>query len=230
MTLILAIPASDGLVMASDGQITTGLVRTTGKKIYRLNERSVWAGSGELALIQRIQERIGTLPTARPLVHLRDDIGQLVKQCISELIELDFRASYFCQDPETLLKLHPADFIFAEFSQEPLILHISVDGVPEWVQQAPFATGSGDLFAYALLRKYQGKSLNLKRASVLAYKVMEEAIAVDAYGLGPPIDLWQVSQTAATNLAEAEISGLAEAARTLRDAEVQLLLDEVAGV
>jgi len=31
MTLILAIPASDGLVMASDGQITTGLVRTTGK-------------------------------------------------------------------------------------------------------------------------------------------------------------------------------------------------------
>jgi hypothetical protein len=32
------------------------------------------------------------------------------------------------------------------------------------------------------------------------------------------------------NLAEAEISGLAEAARTLRDAEIQLLLDEVAGV
>lgn len=230
MTLILAIPASDGIVMASDGQVTTDLVRTTGKKIYRLNEHAVWAASGELALIQRIQERIGTLPAARPLVRLRDDIGQLVKQCITELIQLDFRSSFFAQDPDTLLKLHPADFIFAEFSQEPLILHITVEGVPEWVQQAPFATGSGDLFAYALLRKYQGKSLNLKRASVLAYKVMEEAIAVDAYGLGLPIDLWQISQMGVTNLSDAEISSLAEDARALRDAEIQLLLDEVAGV
>jgi predicted proteasome-type protease len=30
MTLILAIPASDGLVMASDGQINTGLGCTAG--------------------------------------------------------------------------------------------------------------------------------------------------------------------------------------------------------
>lgn len=229
MTLILAIPASDGLVMASDGQITTGLVRTTGKKIYLLNDHAVWAASGELALIQRIQERIGTLSTVRPLAHLRDDIGQLVKQCISELIQLDFRASFFAEDPETLLKLHPADFIFAEFAEEALILHITVDGVPEWVNEAPFATGSGDLFAYALLRKYQGKSLNLNRASVLAYKVMEEAIAVDAYGLGPPIDVWQISRDGVTNLSEAQIAELAEAARTLREAEVQLLLGEGCG-
>jgi ATP-dependent protease HslVU (ClpYQ) peptidase subunit len=31
MTLILAIPAADGIVMASDGQITIGEVRTLGK-------------------------------------------------------------------------------------------------------------------------------------------------------------------------------------------------------
>jgi 20S proteasome alpha/beta subunit len=229
MTLILAIPASDGLVMASDGQVTTGLVRTTGKKIYRLSEQAVWAASGELALIQRIEERIGTLSTVRPLKHLRDDIGLIVKQCMDELIQLDFRSSFFSQDPDTLLKLHPADFIFAEFVEEPVILHVTVDGVPEWVDQAPFATGSGDLFAYALLRKYQGRSLTLKRASVLAYKVMEEAIAVDAYGLGPPIDLWQITQAGVTNLAEAEVTALAGEARALRDAEIQLLLGGIPG-
>ena len=32
MTLILAIPAADGIVMAADGQITIGEVRTPGKK------------------------------------------------------------------------------------------------------------------------------------------------------------------------------------------------------
>ncbi len=225
MTLILAIPATDGIVMASDGQVTTGLVRTSGKKIFRLNEHSAWAAAGELALIQRLRERMVNLPTARALAQLRDDLGQVVRQCITELIQLDFRSSYFSQDPETLLKLHPADFIFAEFLNQSQILHITVDGVPEWVHEAPFATGSGDLFAYALLRKYEGKSLDLARASILAYKVMEEAIAVDAYGLGQPIDVWQLSQAGVKNLSEEEITALAEAAGSLREAEIQLLLD-----
>ena len=225
MTLILAIPATDGLVLASDGQITTGLVRAPGKKIYPLGEKAAWAASGELALVQRLEEKMGALPVGRSLVHLRDDIGQMVKQGLTELMQLDFRASYFAQDPDTLVKLHPADFVFAEFSQGPHILHITADGVPEWVNEAPFASGSGDLFAYALLRKYQGRSLNLERAAVLAYKVMEEAIAVDAYGLGPPIDVWQVTEKGVRNLTAAEVEELAARAGRLREGEIRLLLD-----
>ncbi len=225
MTLILAIPAADGVVLASDGQVTTGLVRAPGKKIYQVDGRLAWAAAGELALIQRVAERIGALPAGRSLAALRDDIGQVVKQCSTELINLDFRASFFAQDPDTLLKLHPADFVFAEFAGTPRILHITVDGVPEWVQEAPFALGSGDLFAYALLRKYQGRDLTLTRAAVLAYKVMEEAIAVDAYGLGPPIDVWQIGADGVRSLSEGEIAVLARAAQKLREAEIRLLLD-----
>ncbi len=225
MTLVLVVPAVDGIVMASDGQVTTGLVRAPGKKIYPLGSRAAWAAAGELALIQRVAERLQGLPADRSLAKLRDDIGQVVKQCITELIQLDFRASFFAQDPETLLKLHPADFVFAEFDRTPLILHITVDGVPEWINEAPFAAGSGDLFAYALLRKYQGRNINLERAQVLAYKVMEEAIAVDAYGLGPPIDVWHITGTGIRNLKEDEKEALAAAARKLREAEIGLLLN-----
>lgn len=225
MTLIVAIPAMDGVVLASDGQVTTGLVRAPGKKIHGLGDAMAWAASGELALIQRVAERLGALPSIRSLSHLRDDLGQVVKQCITELINLDFRASFFAQDPDTLLKLHPADFVFAEFAQGPRVLHITVDGVPEWIE-GPFASGSGDLFAYALLRKYQGRDLKLARARVLAYKVMEEAVSVDAYGLGPPIDVWEVAEQGVRNLAEPEIAGLAAAALSLRQREIQLLLDE----
>lgn len=225
MTLVLAIPASDGVVMASDGQVTTGLVRAPGKKIFPLGSRAAWAAAGELALIQRVAERLQGLPEGRSLTRLRDEIGQIVKQSITELIQLDFRASFFAQDPETLLKLHPADFVFAEFDQGPLILHITVDGVPEWINEAPFAAGSGDLFAYALLRKYQGRNISLERAQVLAYKVMEEAIAVDAYGLGPPIDVWQITAAGIRNLSEAEKEGLRAAAQKLREAEIGLLLN-----
>jgi len=224
MTLIVAIPARDGVVLASDGQMTTGLVRAPGKKIYRLSETVVWAASGELALVQRVAERLETLPSGRPLTHLRDELGQVVKHCITELIQLDFRASFFSQDPDTLLKLHAADFVFAEFTHGSHILHITVDGVPEWIE-GPFASGSGDLFAYALLRKYQGCELNLPKARILAYKVMEEAVSVDAYGLGPPIDVWDVSALGVRNLTEAEIADLAAAAQDLREREIRLLLE-----
>jgi|UniRef100_A0A7C5AK63 20S proteasome alpha/beta subunit len=224
MTLIVAIPATDGVVLASDGQITTGLVRAPGKKIHRLGDNMAWAASGELALIQRVAERLGSLSLARSLPQLRDELGQVVKQCITELINLDFRASFFAQDPETLLKLHPGDFVFAEFDRKPRILHITVDGVPEWIE-GPFASGSGDLFAYALLRKYQGRDLGLAKARILAYKVMEEAVSVDAYGLGPPIDLWEITAEGARNLTEGEITALMAAAQALRQREIMLLLE-----
>jgi len=227
MTLILAITASDGIVMASDGQITIGEVRTPGKKIYRLNDRSVWAAAGELALIQRVQERIGTLPADLALANMRDQIGHMIKQCVTELVQLDFRTQFLPLDQDRLLQLHFADFIFAEFPKKTEILHVSVQGSPEWIQDRPFAAGSGDLFAYALLQKYQGQNLDLKRAAILAYKVIEETIEVGAYGLGPPIDVWQITLEGVKNLSEAETASLAEAAHALREKEIQLLISSL---
>jgi len=57
MTIILAIPAKDGLIIASDGQITSGGVRTAGRKIKGLNSRAIWAASGRDPAIQRVEEK-----------------------------------------------------------------------------------------------------------------------------------------------------------------------------
>ena len=84
--------------------------------------------------------------------------------------------------------------------------------------------GNGDLFAYALLQKYQGRRLTLEKAAILAYKVIEEAIEVGAYGLGPPIDVWQVTEKGLKNLAADELADLAAAAHELREREIQLLI------
>ncbi len=65
MTLILSMAAADGLVLASDSQITSGEVRTPGSKIHRLNDRCLWARAGELALIQRVGEHLDSLPQTR---------------------------------------------------------------------------------------------------------------------------------------------------------------------
>jgi len=223
MTLILALPTYDGIVMASDSQVTAGMVRATHQKILRLNERCLWAASGELALIQRVEERLNMLPRSSSLQQLKDQICQIVNQCVTELLQLDFRTRFLPQDPNVLLQLHPGDFVFAEFVSSPSILHILINGTPEWIKNRPFASGSGDMFAYALLQKYQGLELDMDRGAILAYKVLEEAIAVGAYGLGPPIDIWKISNSGVKKLSDSEKAALEDASRALRQAEIELL-------
>ena len=229
MTLILGLATVDGIVLASDGQLTSGEVRSPGKKIFPLNDKILWASAGELSLIQRLQERLPILPLETPLANLRDQIGEFIKDCVSELLQMDFRSQFLALDQDRLVQLHLADFIFAEFTKKPELLHINVFGSPEWMTDRPFVAGNGDLFAYALLSKYQKQRLRLNQASLLAYKVIDEAIAVGAYGLGGPIDLWQLSAAGVKNLTATELKNLAGQAQRLRKLEIELLLDKKYG-
>jgi proteasome beta subunit len=171
-----------------------------------------------------VEERLPSLPADTPLANIKDQAGYIIKQCVTELTQLDFRTQFLPPDPERLLQLHFGDFIFVEFPRKPEILHLSSLGSPEWILDRPFVAGNGDLFAYALLQKYLGQNLDLKRASILAYKVIEETIEVGAYGLGPPIDVWQITRQGVANLSAEETASLAEAAHLLREQEIQLLM------
>lgn len=223
MTLILAIATEEGAVLASDGQVTAGAVRASGQKIFRLNDHCAWAGAGEVALVQRVGEAIGAVSTDQPLVNLRDQLANAIRQCVTALLQLDFRTQFFQGNPEALLSLHHGDFVFVECRSRPAILHITSYGTPEWIDR-PYAAGNGDLFAYALLQKYQGLPLTLEQATVLATKVLQEAIAVGAYGLGAPIHLWHILSDGIRVLEEAQIATAVDAAESLRRAEIAMLV------
>jgi proteasome beta subunit len=75
---------------------------------------------------------------------------------------MDFRSNFLDLEQDRLIQLHPADFIFAEFTKMPDLLHMSIVGSPEWMGERPFVAVNGDLFAYALLRKYQKQYLKLE--------------------------------------------------------------------
>lgn len=223
MTLILAIPTAQGIVLASDTQYTSGEVRTTGPKIYPLNGQCAWAGAGEIALIQRVQEAIEAASARHSLADLRDSLARMVQQSVRALLELDVLTEFVQSDPALLLSLHPGDFIFAEFNQgQPRMLHITSSGTPEWISSL-FASGNGANFAYALMQKYQSAQLSLESASLLAFKVIDETIQVGAYGLDYPIDIWLIRETGLARLEEKELLLLAEATETLRQKEIRLL-------
>jgi len=219
MTIILAFPVKDGLLIASDSQITSGIVRTTGKKIKKLNDRCLWSASGELALIQRVEENLAgfsTVAQPQPLKTLRDNLSVKIRECVLAFLNL------VGGRPIT------GDFIFVEYSNKPGILHITLDGTPEWIVDRPFVSGLGDVFAYPLLRKYQGlfpDKIDMQKGSLLAFKVIEEVIDVVSVGVGPPIDIWQLTASEIKNLNEAEITAIEDASHGLREAELKLFLE-----
>jgi proteasome beta subunit len=223
MTLILAIPCADSVVLASDGQVTSGEVRAVGRKLFGLTSHCAWAGSGEVALIQRVSELIGATTPDQTIEQLRDGLANAIRQSVAILLQLDFRTQFFQGNPDALLSLHFGDFVFVECRTQPKILHITSNGTPEWIDRF-FATGNGANFAYALLQKYQGRGLTIAQASLLAFKVIEEAIEVGSYGLGPPIEIWHACTTGLRQVPEEEVAALQDAARQLREQEVQLLV------
>lgn len=226
MTLIVTLPVKEGIVLASDSQLTMGIVRATGSKIYRLNESCVWAASGELALIQRVEEELGSLSTNQPLQECRTLIAQAVGQAVTNLLREDFRTQFFSASSEELLDLHKGDFVFAEFTDTgPRVLHMVHHGTSEWVNDIPLASGSGDLFAYALLGKFDLTKVTLEMAKVLAIKVIEEAIHVGAYGLGSPIKMYEIVSGKADEIQETELARLSDTARTIREWECRFFYE-----
>ena len=56
MTLIVTLPTADGIVLATDTQMVVGQYKDRVQKIQRLNNKIVWAATGEQSLIQRVQQ------------------------------------------------------------------------------------------------------------------------------------------------------------------------------
>jgi len=218
MTIILAIPTKNGIVLASDCQITSGLIRTTGKKIKKVNENCLWSASGEAALIQRIEESINILPDkeAKPLKDLRDILSKTVRKCVMDFFQLVGGRPI------------DGDFIFVEYAPDPKILHIVLDGTPEWIVDRPFVSGIRSEVSTALFHKYLNlipNRIDIEKGKLLAYKVIDEVIEVISYGVGPPIDIWQITKEGIKNLNEQEISVLVDLSRGLRETEIQLFLE-----
>ena len=239
MTLIIAIPTKNSVVFSSDSQITIGEVRASGKKIYKLNNRCLWGASGVLSLAQRFRDTINNSANqSGSLAELRDNLARIICDITGNLINLDYRTKFYMNDPENLINLYPADFLFVECleNKSPTILHMSSFGNSEWVENRFAATGNGSSFALALLQKYSSLlnnsntlSLTTETAKLLAYKVIEESIQVGSYGLGGPINMWEITnasgETSIKEASESEIAALEDAARTLREKEVDMLVN-----
>lgn len=233
MTLIIALACKDGLVMAADGQATLsssgGPVRQEAVKIKQMGQAVLWAGSGEVGFLQKIEKGLDALPSEikkADLEKLKPHLVGIIHRLRKEA--LDRRRDLYGSTKGA----SGADVLFCGCSDSTQILHISADAKDEELQEFGYAaSGIGDTFAYTLLRGKDIKCMSCEEGKVLAYRVIHEAIEVGAFGLGEPIDIWVIRKTRKKGkvsielhrLQEEEVHAIRDTYSTLKEAEAEIL-------
>jgi 20S proteasome alpha/beta subunit len=194
MTLVLAIRCRDGVVLASDGQVTTDAAgqptKQPARKLFDMGGAIAWGAAGSLGLQQTLGNRLAALDGAlRDPPALRDALAGAVIPIQQQALH-----DYVPQpgsDPPDL------SCIFCWCQQRrPWILSIPRTGSDHQFHPRYSAIGSGDIFAdfaMASVAHLEPAALGLEHAKMVAYKAIADAIEVAAVYVGPPIQMYVIT-------------------------------------
>ena len=212
MTLVLAIRCRDGVVLASDGQVTAETAgqptRASGRKLWDFGDRVAWGAAGSAGLRQTLHSELAGLNG-----QLREPEA-LRERLVSLVIPIQQRAvaryvPHPGSDPPDLACI----FCWCD-AHGAHILEIPRTGGDHQFHARYCAIGSGDIFArfaMASVAHLDTRELDLEQAKMVAYKAIADAIEVAAVFLGPPIQLYVVTEGRAAPVPQEEVDdGLAD--------------------
>lgn len=226
MTLIISLACKDGVILASDGQATTfstgGPIKRTISKIKHLGENKLWAASGTVGMIQKIEMLFGNIP--KEILNARLDEPQLRQTILQNAHglraqELHRHRTLHGQGRD--IEAGSADILIVEYYQgNSRIWHINSDCADEFLEEFGYGTsGSGDIFAHTLLKNYKIKDLSVEEGCLIAYRVLRDAINIGAFGLGEPIDIWVIDNSGVNQKSQSEMLALRDSYATWMEAE-----------
>ena len=230
MTLIVALRAQAGVVMASDGQATsaTGIpTRTSTEKLDVLHGRIAFGCAGSAGLRQRVRmelhEQIDPELCQQPLDNeLRDKLFSIVNRIQKHAGDSFVQASPYD-------KLHTLDVLFAGHSEdESWIYEVTATG-DDQRHGLGEAIGHGRHFAaYALVsaEHYQLTSRGLGQVRLLAYRAVDDAIRTDATGLGQPVHMIQLTAAGAQRLSDDQVAAVQNAVNAWQGHECDIFNEQ----
>jgi proteasome beta subunit len=224
MTLVLALKASDGIVLASDGQATTEdpLAPTRGAaedKLLTLHDRIAFGCAGSAGLQQRVVEalrkEITSEECALPINELRPKLRGVVNAIQKEALE----------EHVALSPLHRAaelGVLFVGWTGDgPWVYEICSHGEDQ-VHPGGEAIGRARHFSAYLMestRHYDLLDRGVEQVTVLAYRAVLDAIETDAASLGPPVHLVLVTEHEARRLDSNRLQSVKDTLNTWKDQE-----------
>lgn len=221
MTLIVAIGCTDGLVFASDSASSDSEVGTKqpAKKIRTIPGQSIlWASSGDVGLIQNIEEALKGLTLKNTPHKTRQEIKKRVGPVLKE--SMDSHVPY----PDQRFSQPPCAITLFAFVQDhlPWILEIERNcGDTIFGEDYGYfaAIGSGKPWAQAVFRPHLLTKRDIRLGRIFAYRVLEDSINLAAGGLAQPIHLFSMSLDGRISNLDCDIVSISKTCELWRELE-----------
>ncbi|CAN5731508.1 hypothetical protein BH09ACT7_BH09ACT7_12560 [soil metagenome] len=213
MTVVLAIRCADGVVLASDSQITDSArgLSFPAQKLHPLGAHGAWGGSGSRAVLYDIEQIFSAEPDA---IVGAPDVGRAVQERVLPVLKHHY-ANFIENVPGEKSGGSAATYVMAAgyAGDVPFIVDVDPHGLIGHYEETGFhAVGSGSAMAQqaqALLAHFQMTERDVDYGVVAALRVLD-ALDATSPSVGGPMDICRITTDAARHLDPDEIAKVRE--------------------
>ena len=232
MTVVGAIRCADGVVMASDSQITDSDrgMSFPAQKLHELGDHAAWGGSGARGVLTDVEREFDRAAEA---VLAADQIGHALQDIVLPILRRHYEL--FIPDvPGEGADGTPSAYVLAAGYQgdDPFIVEINPRGMVSRYDDIGFhAIGSGAPMAQqaaALLAHFRMTDRPVDYGVLGAVRVIE-ALSVTSPSVGLEIDVARITPEGAEHLTDEEVDEARETIKAWIAAEQQALDDLMEG-
>ncbi len=228
MTVVLSIVCADGLVMASDSQVTDSArgMSYPAQKLHDLGEHGAWGGSGARSVLLDL-ERIFDASAAAILEG--EDVGRELQERVIPVLRHHYER-FIVDVPGEETKGTPSAYVLAAgYSHgDPFVIEINPNGMVSHYEDVGFhAIGSGAAMAQqagALLAHFDMTERAVDYGVVAAVRTLD-ALAMTSPSVGAEIDVCRIVPEGARHLDADEVTEVRELVARWGEAEQKALDD-----
>ena len=208
MTVVLALRCANGVVLASDSQITDpgrGLTYPA-QKLHPLGTHGAWGGSGSRSVLHDVEQVFSAEPEA---ILQSENIGHALQARVVPILKHHYE-NFIAEVPGQEKGGTPATYVLAAgyVGDEPFIVDVDPNGlIGHHVETGFQAIGSGAAMAqqaHALLAHFGMSKRDVDYGVVAALRVLD-ALDASSPSVGGPMDICRITPGGATHLEPDEV-------------------------
>lgn len=229
MTVVFSLRCADGLVMASDSQVTESArgMSYPAQKLHPLGDRAAWGGSGARSVLGELETIFNE--SAAAIVEA-DDVARAIQERTVPVLKHHYE-HYIEEVPGEKSSATPSAYVLAagHTGDDPWIVEVNPNGITSHYEDIGFhAVGSGAPMAQqagALLAHFDMSKRGVRYGLVAAMRVLD-ALSHTSPTVGLPFSLCRLTPgEAAHHLDDDEIAEVRELVHHWTRLEQQTLDD-----